>query len=171
MGFVLNQKVKVAGIDEIGKIVKVQKSTVKVEFNGGTVKIFPFALVESVDDFANAEKPSPKKSRPNKSKKKSHTVTQDEQSDNNDSVDEKVSNKPENKKTSKFMLDDVSRYLSKFDTPAKLIAGAKKHPAYKHANKDAFKRAENVKNEIHFGLLRMRIGNMLRSASKKLNNS
>ena len=191
--FALGQLVNVEGEEGEFTIVKVMKSSAKVEKDGVT-RIKPFALLTPKGgDSEPSAKPSrklsdnPKSTKSRKREKASepksrkrekadkgtkgkkstgYTMPQDEQEATlGDGTNTPVDDaQPTEKKTYPRSRDDkVAKELAKADSPAKLIAAIKKHSAYASINRDAFKRLCDQK-DLQFGLFRMRAGNLLRGA-------
>lgn len=63
--------------------------------------------------------------------------------------------------------DEVTRFLNKCDGHRDMIAKVKKSKYFANINQKAFSRTAKEANKIQYGLLRMRIGNLLRGAISK----
>ena len=168
MAYEVGQKVTVDGVKGF-TIVKVMKSSAKVKSSQGKTSIKPFAFIEAEKGSAPAKKSAPSRKRsapPEKKsssrKRPSYTAPDDEQGEDDDSVADEVSGAPAKKRET--VDDGVTSVLAKVDTPTKMIDAVKKHKAYKHINTEAFKRVVSQKNELGIGLIRMRLGNLLRGA-------
>lgn len=99
------------------------------------------------------------------SRKRSKTsYTRDDDDGDDTSAADTVSQAPKSNKKRSTVQDPITKLLSKEDTVTKMINAVKKHKAYKHINQDAFKRVISQKNELGMGLIRMRLGNLLRGA-------
>jgi hypothetical protein len=177
--FALGQKVVVE--DQNGVIEKIMKSSAKVNFDG-KVRIVPFSLIE--DDGSSPApaapaasrrreapaapaKPAAGKAAPAPAKKqKGYTIPQEDLDEANE-VDKSEPGAPEEKKHYENRNDNTAKFLSEFDDPVKMYNAVMRHEAHAFLNKDAMANLKPQLSKINTGLVRMRLGNMLRSAIKK----
>jgi len=109
---------------------------------------------------APAEKPAASK----KSYEKRDSSKDGEVVDKGESTKGTASKPKAARPTKKSEADPVGKVLWDCDTPTKVVNAVKGHKAYKFVNTDSFKKTVAQKNDLQFGLFRMRMGNLLRGA-------